>query len=110
MSLISSMKERNPSLIFKSEKGGYLRFDFYFEINGRGFAVEFDGIQHRKAVDIFGGEEALIEGQLRDSMKDKYAKEKNITLIRIAQDKPDYTSAKKLILNIIKDAKEDKFE
>lgn len=72
-----------------------LRFDFYFEVEGRGFCIEFDGEQHRKPVAYFGGEKAFKEGQERDRKKNEYCKKNNITLIRIS--KLNYMDAKKII-------------
>lgn len=61
----------------------FLRFDFYFEVNGRGFVIEFDGEQHRKPIDFFGGQKALEDLQYRDKMKEEYCKNNNIKLIRV---------------------------
>lgn len=58
-----------------------LRFDFYIEKYN--LLIEFDGIQHFKEVDFFGGKEYLYNVQLRDSIKNNYCKEKNINLLRI---------------------------
>ncbi len=44
--------------------------------------IEYDGIQHFKAIDVWGGEEALKENQKRDSEKNKKCLENNIQLIR----------------------------
>lgn len=62
---------------------GFLRFDFYFEIDGRGFAIEFDGEQHRRPIEFFGGQEAFEQTQIRDQIKNEYCQQNNITLIRI---------------------------
>lgn len=45
--------------------------------------IEYDGEQHFKAVDIWGGEEQLKIQQERDSRKSKWCEENNIRLIRI---------------------------
>lgn len=45
--------------------------------------IEFDGIQHFKAVERFGGEEKFKIQQERDANKNKYCKEHGIRLIRI---------------------------
>ena len=58
-----------------------LKFDFYLpEYNT---CIEFDGGQHFKPVDYFGGEEAFKKTQQRDKIKNEYCKENNIKLIRI---------------------------
>jgi len=46
---------------------GRQRFDIYLpEIN---LAIEYNGVQHYKAVDLFGGEQGLIQTQQRDFEK-----------------------------------------
>ena len=45
--------------------------------------IEYDGEQHFKPVDIWGGEENLKLQQERDERKDKWCKENNIKLVRI---------------------------
>ena len=44
--------------------------------------IEYDGEQHFKSVDYFGGEEALKDTQYRDSVKDEYCKDNNIPFLR----------------------------
>ena len=44
--------------------------------------VEYDGEQHFKPIEYFGGEEKLKETKYRDSVKDKYCKENNIPFLR----------------------------
>src|SRR5581483_1870018 len=73
----------------------YLRFDFYFEIQGRGFLIEFDGKQHREPVEFFGGEKAFVETKIRDEIKNEYARRHNMPLIRI--DNPDISVIKRMI-------------
>lgn len=58
-----------------------LKFDFY--IPALNTCIEFDGEQHYRPVDTFGGEERFKEDKIRDSIKETYCKEHNITLIRI---------------------------
>jgi very-short-patch-repair endonuclease len=57
------------------------RIDFYIpEYN---LAIEYDGIQHFKAVEHFGGEEALASNKERDEIKNQYCIDNNINLLRI---------------------------
>ena len=57
------------------------RFDFYLpELN---ILIEYDGLQHFKPVDFFGGKEAFIKQQASDKEKNKLAKEYKIPLIRV---------------------------
>jgi very-short-patch-repair endonuclease len=58
-----------------------LRLDFYLpEINT---AIEFDGIQHQVALEIFGGEEGLKKRRERDRAKKEYCEANNIRMIRV---------------------------
>jgi hypothetical protein len=61
-----------------------LPFDFYLpELN---ICIEYDGEQHFKAVDYFGGKEGLKIRQLHDQIKTDYCKNNNISLLRIKYD------------------------
>ena len=62
---------------------GLLRFDFYFEHEGRKFAIEFQGEQHYRPIDYFGGEKAFEEQQIRDKIKEDYCKKNDIKLIKV---------------------------
>lgn len=58
-----------------------LMFDFYLpEYN---ICIEFDGGQHFKPVDYFGGQKAFDKLIELDEIKNKYCETKNIKLIRI---------------------------
>lgn len=65
-------------LIYKSK----LYIDFY--LPNYQLCIEFDGIQHKKAYDFFGGESALKERIKRDDIKNNFCKENNIKLLRIS--------------------------
>ena len=58
-----------------------LHLDFY--LADRNLAIEYDGIQHYKARELFGGEEQLKKQKVLDHKKDQYCKEHHIKLIRI---------------------------
>lgn len=62
-----------------------LRYDFaIYDYKGKlNSLIEFDGLQHTKPVELFGGEKYFKLSQKRDSIKDKYAKDNNIPLLRI---------------------------
>jgi predicted nucleic acid-binding Zn-ribbon protein len=61
-----------------------LPFDFYIpELN---MCIEYDGEQHFKAVDHFGGEEGLKTRQFHDQIKTSYCEQNNILLLRIKYD------------------------
>ena len=56
------------------------KFDFY--VNNQ-YIIEFDGEQHYKAKNFFGGEIGLQNIQKRDKFKNNWCKKNNIPLIRI---------------------------
>ena len=59
-----------------------LPFDFYLpDLN---ILIEYDGEQHFKAVEYFGGERTLLQTQQRDKIKTDFTKKENIKLIRIS--------------------------
>lgn len=60
---------------------GLLRFDFYLPETE--ILIEYDGQQHFRAMGVFGGEEIFERVQIHDKLKDEYAKNNNIRLIRI---------------------------
>jgi hypothetical protein len=61
-----------------------LRFDFY--LPKYNICIEYNGEQHYKAFDFFGGEKTLEYNQLRDDIKLKYCSENNIKLVLIKYD------------------------
>lgn len=66
-----------PDLIDKKN----LHFDFWLpQFNT---AIEYDGQQHFKPVDLFGGKEHYELQKKHDEMKDNYCNKKGINLIRI---------------------------
>ena len=72
----------------KTEKNGYLRFDFAIlddnDIVIR--LIEFDGPQHHYQLEYF---DDTLDIFLRDVMKNQYAKDNNIPLVRIPYYKRD---------------------
>jgi len=58
-----------------------LKFDFY--LSDLDICIEYNGEQHYKFKDFFGGEKGLIKQQYRDSIKRDYCKMKSIKLIEI---------------------------
>ncbi len=73
-----------------------LPFDFY--IPHLSTLIEFDGMQHFRPIDLFGGEEGFIQRQVNDSIKNEWAKNNNFKLIRIRFDEIDNVES---ILNTI---------
>ena len=58
-----------------------LRYDFY--LPDYNLCIEYDGEQHYKPIEYFGGETAFKERQNNDRIKNKYCEDNNIGLIRI---------------------------
>lgn len=61
-----------------------LPFDFYLPEDN--VCIEYDGEQHFRAVNYFGGEEGLAIRQKHDDMKTKFCNNNKIKLIRIRYD------------------------
>lgn len=58
-----------------------LHLDFY--ISAIHLGIEYDGIQHYKPRELFGGVKAFKNQKRNDLIKDKYCKDHNISLVRI---------------------------
>ena len=67
----------------------FLRLDIYCVILGRKLAIEYDGVQHQKAVDQWGGDNALQDCQDRDHIKNRYCLKKGITVVRVSHEVKD---------------------
>lgn len=61
-----------------------LRFDFYLPTEN--ICIEYNGLQHYKIVEYFGGIERFIEGQKRDRIKEEYCIDNTIKLLIIKYD------------------------
>lgn len=77
------------NIIFEKQKTfkdcvyeGMLRFDFYLPIEN--LVIEYNGIQHYKPVDFFGGEKELLHRQKLDNIKKQYCKDHNISYLEIS--------------------------
>ena len=82
----------------QTTKGGYLRYDFAL-LNEQDEVIrliEFDGPQHSQDFDYFGKHEEIAK---RDQLKNQYAKNNNIPLVRIPYYKRDTIILKDLIGN-----------
>lgn len=60
-----------------------LPFDFYIENK---YIIEYDGEQHFKNIEFFGGTDGFYIRRAHDLIKDKYCFDNNIPLIRIPYD------------------------
>lgn len=66
-----------------------LPFDFYFQYNGVEYLCEYNGAQHYRAIDRFGGESAYRGVAKRDIIKREWATERGYHLIIIEHTTPD---------------------
>lgn len=73
--------EQEFPLMKNPETGCYLRADFFIE--SMNMVIEFDGPQHFKPIEYFGGEEHYQQCIYRDKIKNNFCKENKIQLIRI---------------------------
>ncbi len=79
---------KDNNIIFKTQKtfdGCFykkkLQFDFYLpEYN---LCIEYDGIQHFKSIEWFGGVDGFLKTKLRDEIKNNFCERKQISLLRI---------------------------
>lgn len=74
-----------------------LRFDFFLPKHN--MCIEFDGIQHEKPIEKFGGIEYFNYIKLTDQIKNTFCIDNNIKLIRIKY--KEYKNIENIILNII---------
>lgn len=84
----------------KTSNGGYLRYDFAI-LNNFGDVIaliEYDGSQHFKPEEKFGGLEEFKKRQERDNIKNNFAIKMQIPLIRINKDYR-YLKVKDLMLD-----------
>lgn len=78
---ICFIREKTFSDCINPKTGKKLLFDFY--LPDYNVCIEYDGIQHFKQVEFWGGKSNLIENQFRDSIKEKFCQSHNIQLFRI---------------------------
>lgn len=70
---------------FRDKWLGRQHLDIY--IPALKLAFEYQGLQHSKPIDFFGGEKAFIENQKRDNLKKQKCKQAGVYLIEVY---PDY--------------------
>lgn len=58
-----------------------LPFDFY--IPAYNLCIEYDGEQHFRSIEFFGGEKSFIQRQHNDKIKNQYCQDNSIQLLRI---------------------------
>lgn len=65
------------------------RVDFYIQYNENNYIIEYNGIQHYRSVNLWGGDLAFKMRQERDAFLEKYCQENNIKLLVIKYDNKD---------------------
>ena len=75
-------------------KGWRLRFDFYLPEHN--LAIEFDGEQHYRPVEYWGGEEKFELQKQNDAIKNSYCADHGILLLRLP-----YTESEEDIINLL---------
>lgn len=82
-----------------SKFGGYPLYDFAILDSNNNVIrlIEFDGNQHNKPYEYFGGEEKFLKVQENDTLKNQYALSHNIPLVRIPYSKRDTMSIEDLL-------------
>lgn len=88
-----------PTWLRNPETGSLLELDGHCE--ELKLAFEYDGEQHFKPIDFFGGEESFISRVKRDLVKNELCEKHGIMLIRIPYSIKDIENHIKGILNII---------
>ncbi|QGJ84982.1 hypothetical protein [Lactococcus phage P1048] len=78
-----------------------LPFDFYVYNKKSKLLIEFDGIQHFKSIDAWGGDNGLKDTQFRDQIKNDFALSKNIPLLRMPYTEQD--NIKQILTNKLKE-------
>ena len=77
----NNIKFESQKIFDKCKYKRKLPFDFY--LPDYNICIEYDGKQHYKPIDYFGGEKELEKNKIRDKIKNNYCKNNNIKLLRI---------------------------
>lgn len=96
---INFIREKTFKDCINPKTNSKLRFDFY--LPDHDICIEYDGIQHFKSVDFWGGKSILKENQFRDSIKNNFCQSKKINLIRIRYDENLIRRLKSLCSKVI---------
>ena len=85
-----------------------LKFDFY--LPDYNLCIEYQGEQHYKSVQYWGGEEAFKKVQIRDQIKKDYCLENEIFLLEVPYDLGSIENIKSYITYVLNNMKEGVFE
>lgn len=107
---VSFEREKTYEDLINPETNYKLRYDFYLPSLNR--LIEFDGVQHYQEVDLFGGQEEFLKRQSLDLLKNKYALNNNIALVRIPYWEKDNITLEMLLGKkyLIEEAEEEMIE
>ena len=99
LKVLTLLKENNISFLYdtpyfenlKSINGGVCRYDFiiFNENNQPIRLIEIDGEQHFKLIKFFNDEEGFQQQKANDDIKNSFAKENNLPLVRIPYTEKD---------------------
>ena len=67
----------------------FRKYEYDFYLTEHNICIEYDGVQHFKPNNYFGGIKAFEEQKIRDKEKDEYCLKNNIKLIRIPYTEKD---------------------
>lgn len=88
--IIKNILDKNNNVVYKEQYSFddcvdkyKLRFDFAVFKNSKIYLIEFDGIQHFKPFEYYGGVNKFNDVVKKDNIKNEYCKSKNIPLLRI---------------------------
>lgn len=78
------LKENN--ILFEEQKRfkKLIKFPFDFYLPKKNLLIEYNGIQHYKAIDFFGGEKQLAKQKENDKLKKDFCKTNNLNLLTIS--------------------------
>jgi hypothetical protein len=83
-----------------SNLGYKLKFDFY--LVDYNMCIEYDGVQHFRPIEYFGGHESFLKTKENDDIKDEYCIKNNIILKRISYNQKLDFNVNKIINEIMK--------
>ena len=73
-------------VVADTSTGKPIEIYFDFHLPEKNLLIEFDGKQHFNSIKYFGGEEGFKKTKANDEIKNCFAKENNINLLRIRYD------------------------
>lgn len=78
---INFVEQKKFNECLNKKTGRVLKFDFYLpDLN---LLIEYDGEQHFKPIEFFGGQDELVKRQALDKIKNRYAIDNGFKLLRI---------------------------